>query len=92
MEITVLEQTKNRLRIQLTGVGHSFCNALKDELWNEKNVEVAAYSIRHPLTGVPELLVETKGAESPVSALTKAAKKLVKINEKTSKDLLNELK
>ena len=86
MEITVIENKKNRLVAELNDLDHSFCNALKDELWNDKDVKVSAYSVDHPLVGVPKLILETSGKEAK-KALEDACSRL----EKTNKAFLAEL-
>lgn len=63
MEFKVLEETKNRIIFQLSGETHTFCNLLKQELQQLKGVQIATYKITHPMIGIPEFLVETKGAE-----------------------------
>ncbi|MBR9702679.1 DNA-directed RNA polymerase subunit L, partial [Candidatus Woesearchaeota archaeon] len=60
MEINVLEKKKNRLVFEIKGADHTLCNALKDELWNDKDVSAAAYSIDHPMKAVPKFIIETK--------------------------------
>jgi DNA-directed RNA polymerase subunit L len=77
MEIKILEQSKNRLVIDVEGESHTLCNALKKELWNESHVKIAAYDIKHPLIGVPHIIIETDG-EDPKKVLISAAKKLGK--------------
>mgnify|MGYP001614210734 CR=1 FL=1 len=59
MEISVLEESKGRLEIEITGEDHTLCNALRDELSN--NVENAAYNIEHPLISNPTMFVEGEG-------------------------------
>ena len=63
MEFTVLEESKTKLVFELKGETHTFCNLLKDELLNTKGVVTTSYRVDHPLTGVPQFLIETKGAE-----------------------------
>ena len=77
MKFTVLEETKKSLTFNLEGETHTFCNALKDELQNVKGVVIATYKIDHPLIGIPEFLIETKGTE-PRKALKEALKALKK--------------
>lgn len=92
MEIKVLEGKKNRLVIEIKGEGHTFCNALKKELWNDSHVKIAAYKIEHPLVGIPKLIVETDGKEMPKKALTEAAKRLGKLADKFKTTFLKEVK
>ena len=44
MEIKILEKTKNTLRLEVAGEGHTLCNALRRQLWEDKTVEVAGYN------------------------------------------------
>lgn len=78
MEIKVLEETKNRIVFEIPGESHTLCNALKRELWKNKNVRNATYSIKHPLIGTPKMIVETSPGRSPRRALAKAARALKK--------------
>ncbi|MBN1275536.1 DNA-directed RNA polymerase subunit L [Candidatus Woesearchaeota archaeon] len=91
MELTVLEKTKKRLVFELKGSGHTLCNALKDELWQDKDVVAAAYNIDHPLIGIPKFIIETNGKQEPAKALTNAANRLKKRNKEFS-DTFNKLK
>ena len=75
MEFTVLEESKTKLSFQLKGETHTFCNALKEALEEVKGVEVATYRIDHPLVGIPQFFIETKGVE-PRKALKEALKGL----------------
>ena len=86
MEIKILDDKKNRLVVEANGVGHTLCNALKNELWNDKHVKIATYSIRHPQISVPQMIVETDGEESPRNALINAVERLHKTNAKFKKE------
>lgn len=90
MEINVIEEKKNKLIFELKGSSHTLCNALKDELLNDSNVKIATYSIRHPLVGEPKFIVETDGVD-PRKALTAAADRLKKLNERFEKDFIKEV-
>lgn len=82
MEINVLEEKKNKMVFEIGGIGHTFINMLKNELWQDSHVKVATYSIRHPIINKPKIIVETDGEESPRSALTSAVSRLKKQSEK----------
>lgn len=60
MEISVLEEGKGKIEIEIEGEDHTLCNALRDELWNH-NVEISAYNIEHPLVSNPTLMVQGTG-------------------------------
>jgi len=91
MEIKIIEEKKNRLSFELKGEGNTFCNILKDELWNDKHVTVATYTIKHPLLGIPFMIVETDG-KSPKQALESAAERVVDKAEKLRKEAKKALK
>ena len=80
MEINVLEKKKNKLVFEIKGESHGFCNALKDSLWNDKDVHVVGYNIEHPQVGIPKFILETKGKE-PSAVLAKGIKRLKKEND-----------
>lgn len=80
MELNVLEHKKNRLVFELKGTDHTFCNLLKDELLQDKDVKVGTYAIDHPLIGTPKMILETKEKESE-KALAKALDRLEEKNK-----------
>ena len=92
MEINVVEETKNKIVLKIDGSGHTICNVLKDELKNTKGVKVAAYRIDHPLTGVPQIMVETDGKLKPAEAIKKALKKISADTDKLKKSAEKALK
>ena len=86
MKIKVLEDKKTRLVVEVEGETHTFCNALKKELWNDNNVKVAGYNISHPYVGVPKIIVETGTGTSPRKALSGAVTRLKKDIDAFSKE------
>ena len=92
MEIKVIEEKKNKLSFELKGQGNTFCNLLKDELWNDKHVTIATYTIKHPLIGVPFMIVETDSKKSPRQALASAAERIANKADKLRKEAKKELK
>ena len=92
MEIKVLEDKKNKLVFEVDGAGHTFINVLKNELWNDSHVKIATYSIRHPITSKPKMVVETDGDESPKAALASAISRLKKTSDKLRDEVKKEIK
>ena len=80
MELNILESTKTRLKFEIKGEGHTFCNALRKELWQGKNVEIAGYSIEHSLVTEPVFVIETD-KEDPKKLLLEATTRLQKKNK-----------
>jgi DNA-directed RNA polymerase subunit L len=81
MEMKIVEQSKKKMIFELSGVDHTFCNLLKEEMNKDDNVKVATYTIAHPLVRVPKFIIETKGDKEPTDVLKTAVKKIGKINE-----------
>lgn len=77
MQINVLEHTKQRLKFELQGEGHTFCNVLRRELWLGKEPEIAGYAIEHSLVSQPIFVLESE-KHDPVSLLTAAVERLQK--------------
>ncbi len=92
MEIKILDDKKNKLIIEVKGADHTLCNIIQKELWNDKHVKIATYSIRHPQISVPKMIVETDGEESPKNALINAVQRLQKINAKFKKEFAKEIR
>lgn len=92
MKVKVLEESKKRMLIKIEGQDHTFCNALKDELYNDKHVDAASYMIEHPLKKIPKLVVETDGSETPRQAFVAAAQRLIKTSNRFLKEVKKEIK
>ena len=91
MKIDILEEKKDKIIFELKDASHTICNALKNELWNDKHVKVATYAVKHPLVNVPKMIVETDG-EKPRKVVADAAKRLKKTCEKFESEFSKEVK
>ena len=80
MELNIIEKTKNKLKLEIKGEGHTFCNALRKELWNDKHLKAAGYTIEHSLVSEPTIVIETTG-EDPKKVLIAAVNGLKKKNK-----------
>jgi len=87
MEIKVLKEEKNKIEFEIIGEDHTLCNVIRNELWNNENVEISAYNIKHPLISNPVMLVETSKGD-PRKALQDAVERLKK-QTKDIKDSFN---
>ena len=88
MNINIVEEKKNKLVFEVDGIGHTFINLLKNEMWNDEHVKIATYTIRHPTVSKPKIIVETNGDESPKAAITSAVTRLKKTSEKFKKEFM----
>ncbi|MBU0757010.1 MAG: DNA-directed RNA polymerase subunit L [Nanoarchaeota archaeon] len=85
MEITILEDKKTRLVFEMKGEDHTFCNVLREEMWNDSSVKLAAYNIVHPLTSIPKFILETDSKKAARKALSDAMKRLKDKNSSLKK-------
>jgi len=72
MEVKILKKSRNELKMEAKGEGHTFCNVLQKALLSDKRVDLAGYSIPHPLTSSPVIYVRTKGQSNPETVLKAA--------------------
>jgi len=72
----VLKKTRNELKIEIEGEGHTFCNALQQVLLEDRSVEFAGYELTHPLVGQPVIYIRVKEKRKPERVLINATKKL----------------
>ena len=90
MEIKILKEEKNKIEFEVIGEDHTLCNSIRNELWNQDNVEVSAYSIKHPLISNPIMLVETSRGDPKTainSSITSLKKQIKELKETFSKKL-----
>ena len=92
MELTVIDDKKDKMVFEIKGSDHTLCNSLKQELHNDKHVKVSTYSIEHSLIGSPKMIVETDGEETPKNAVLGAVSRLKKTNDKFRKEFAKEVK
>jgi DNA-directed RNA polymerase subunit L len=86
MIVKVLELETNKVRLVIQGEGHTFMNALTDEILRDPAVDVAKYIIEFQFSD-PELLVTTKGKKEPLVVIREACKRLSKSCDKLIKSL-----
>jgi DNA-directed RNA polymerase subunit L len=78
MKVKILKKSHNELKMEATGEGHTFCNVIQKALIKDKRVDLAGYSVPHPLTSSPVIYVRTKGQSKPETVLTDAIKEVQK--------------
>jgi DNA-directed RNA polymerase subunit L len=76
LKINVLKKTKNELKFEIEGEGHTFCNLLQHALLEDKSVEMAGYDVPHPLVGIPIFQVRIREGRSPERAILKAVERI----------------
>jgi DNA-directed RNA polymerase subunit L len=75
MEVKVLELKPDKARIIFVGEGHTFLNALTDELLKDPGVDVAQYLMKFQFSD-PELVVTTRADRDPIRAIIDACRRI----------------
>jgi DNA-directed RNA polymerase subunit L len=76
MKLNIVKEDKHSLEIEVQGESVGFVNALREELWKDKNVDEAAYIKEHPYLAEPKIYVKVSRGD-PRTALKRAAKRLL---------------
>jgi DNA-directed RNA polymerase subunit L len=76
--IEIINDITLELEVIVHNESHGICNALRNKLMKNKDVEYAVYNIDHPLIGEPIMTIKTKRGKRPKKVLVKAAKDLNK--------------
>ncbi|MEM3442416.1 MAG: DNA-directed RNA polymerase subunit L [Candidatus Bathyarchaeia archaeon] len=92
MNVRILKKTSNELKMEVEGVGHTFCNLLQNKLLEDENVDFAGYDIPHPLASNPIIYVRTKGNVKPEEALSDAIKRASELNRQFGEEFAKVIK
>jgi DNA-directed RNA polymerase subunit L len=76
MKVQVLKKTSNELKIEIEDEGHSLCNVLQKVLIEDDTVDMAGYTVPHPLLSHAIVYVRTKKRRKPEDAIKDAVKKI----------------
>ena len=74
MEIVVIESTKNRFRFQLVGQTYTLANLIAKKLWEDDDVTISGFNLKHPQISNIELLIETQKKDAKKVLLDTLAK------------------
>jgi DNA-directed RNA polymerase subunit L len=92
MQVKILKKTSDELKIEAEDVGHTLCNLLQKRLLEDEKVDLAGYSIPHPLASKSVIYVRVKGDLKPEDALRRAVEKARKMNKEFSKEFEKAIK
>lgn len=73
MKLKLIENKKDKIKIEVVGESHTLLNLLRETAW-KTGADQATYIIEHPYMSNPELIIRGK---SPKTALTKAANNII---------------
>ena len=86
MQVKVLREEKDVLEVEFVGEGHTLCNLLRQELWENKDVTVAGYRITHPLVSEPILAVHSpKPRKVLLNTIETVQKNVAALQDKVAK-------
>ncbi|MEM1982923.1 MAG: DNA-directed RNA polymerase subunit L [Sulfolobales archaeon] len=71
--------------MKLIGEDHTMGNLISKYALNHPNVQIAAYSIDHPLTESPKIVIVTDGSKKPLDVLKEVIKEVSDVAEKMLK-------
>jgi DNA-directed RNA polymerase subunit L len=81
MKVKILKKSHNELKMEAIGEGHTFCNVIQKALLKDERVDLAGYSVPHPLTSSPVIYVRTRGQSKPETVLKDAIEEVQKESE-----------
>jgi len=91
MKLNTIKKDKNLLEVEVVGESVGFVNLIKEELWNDKAVDEAAYIKEHPYMVEPKIYVKTKEKE-PKPIIQNAVKRILAQLKDLEKDFKRALK
>ncbi len=69
MELEVRKRTDRELVFKILGEDHTLGNLIAKMALKHPNVELAAYTIEHPLDGQPVIRIITDGSKDPIEVV-----------------------
>jgi len=72
MKVEVLEETDEKLKIKLNDL--TLVNLLNENIWKQRGLDYAAYTVEHPYLAQPVLTVKSK---DPKKTLIEAADRII---------------
>lgn len=84
LRIKTIKKTKDELKLEIEGEGHTFCNLLQNTLVEDRSIKNVGYDTPHPLTEKSIIYIKVKKDGNPQKVLERALKK---INQRTDEFL-----
>ena len=91
MELKKVKEDEKTLMVEANGESFTLTNAIRDYLWDDKNVSEAAQVKEHPYLSQPKIFVKTSKG-SPMAALEKATGKVIDISKEFEQKFKESLK
>ncbi len=77
-----MKTSDREVRIVVKGDGHTLGNLIAKSALKHPEVEIAAYSIKHPLKGESVIRVVVKKGSDPLKVLKEVLEELIQLNRK----------
>ena len=86
MDVKYIEDKKDLIVVEFTDADQTIPNMLRDELWNDKNVDYAAFEQKHPYIANPRLVVKSKDPKKSLKdAISRSLKNIDELKKAFSK-------
>jgi len=92
MQLKVLKQTDNELKIEVEGEGHTLFNLMESVLLEDPKVEFASYNMPHPLISNTVVTIRTSKGKKPEEALKEACEKILQRGKELNEAFADALK
>ncbi len=73
VKVTSEKIDSNTIAFEIEGMRHTIPNLLRTKLWEEKDVDFAAYEKKHPYVGNPRIIVRSKNPQKSLQNAIKTA-------------------
>ncbi len=73
MKINITKQEDSYIEMDFSGEGHTLLNLLQSSLLEDDKVELAGYSVPHPLMDRSRLFIKLKEGDDMLDTMKKAA-------------------
>ncbi len=92
MELKILDQSKNKVTLEVIAWDIGYINLVRKELWNDEKLKIAGYHKEHPQKENTKFIVETNTQKKAIEAIHEAVKRVKKDINKIKKEVDNSLK
>jgi DNA-directed RNA polymerase subunit L len=88
MELRVLENKKDKLKVEVIGESHTLLNLLRENAWKGK-ADQATYMIEHPELSQPKIIIR---ANNPKKILVSSAQMIIDDSKGFSREFKRAMK
>lgn len=78
MKVKINKKDKKTIEVEIEGVRHTLPDIIRNELWNDNSVTLAAYERKHPFLGVSKLIIKSKNPKKSLDDAIKRTENTIK--------------